>query len=71
MAVSNHYHALYRTLINYFAIQSNKGNSYEDIIADVLRIASSISEALSIKLTETLKKDEVKKKLFDNTKKAS
>ena len=43
MSVSNPYNALYRTLINYCSIQSNKGNSYDTIAFDVARIASTIS----------------------------
>lgn len=67
--MTNPYNALYRTLMNYYAIQSNKGYTYENISGDITKWASVLSEALCIKMGALLGREEVKRKLLENMKK--
>lgn len=57
MPAPNVYNELYKKLSTYFSLQSNKGNSYQSLVGEVLRHANSINEALYVKLANFLKKD--------------
>jgi hypothetical protein len=70
-STTNPYNSLYRQLITYFKFQLDKGNTYETITHEVLKYSLDINETLSNKLNDFLKKDEVKQKLLENTKKGT
>lgn len=59
----NTYVALYRTLMQYFSIQTMKGQSYELVFSEVVRTALPINESMSKALCEFFKKDIIQGKI--------
>lgn len=63
LSAPNTFNYLYRTLINYFTIQGNKGISYENIVGDVGRVAAGVNELLAGKLGKILAREEFKRRI--------
>lgn len=67
----NVYNSLFRTLLNYFMIQGNKGQEYTRMAADIVRFASHISDLLMFKMAEILRREDVKNRLLESFDKTS
>ena len=58
----NVYVALYKTMLQYFSIQINKGQTYDSAAAEIIRLASPINENLSKTIAVFLSKEMIKGK---------